>query len=249
MTKPTKLAWLATFACTLITVSATADELATVEKKICETWNKHKSLTFKITMSSQWDEGEAIIKGSGSGTGEVLRKGPDVLYRTDLTTSMSRRAPDGDIEMTRDIIIIVDAKDQYVLHDIGGEKMAAKTKINPENSPDPKVIFERLRRNAELKLLPEETLDGQRVFVLESTPSQSGRQRFSRVVCYFLQDSGALTRKVYYNLNGEAAETRAYTDFKFDVDIDPKRMEFQAPEGVKVRDRNDKIRGYIPKTP
>jgi hypothetical protein len=91
---------------------------------------------------------------------------------------------------------------------------------------------------ADLKVLPEQTIDGQKVWVIEGMRHEPDRHTgVVRTVVYFLQDSGALRRLEHYDAANARCETYDYTDFQYDVELDPQGFVFNPPPGAHVIDR------------
>ena len=57
-----------------------------------------------------------------------------------------------------------------------------------------------------------------------------------KMVFFFRQDIGLMVRMVSHNEAGKPVTTMTYGDIKLDVDIEPGRFVFKAPEGVEVLD-------------
>ena len=212
--------------------AAVADDLQALEKKITAGWDKHKSMTAKMTMTLHMGN-----HATGAGTFEVLNKGGKVLSRMEMKVEMVHKAGDQEMRMEQRITSIVDGEYTYMVMDMMGQKTAMKMNIDPEKSADPKSMFASLRKTTELKLLPDETIDGKKVHVLEATPKEVSAVPIAKEIYYFQQEAGILVKLISYGADGKPIQTMSITDVKFDIDIDPQRFVFKAPPGVQVIDQ------------
>jgi outer membrane lipoprotein-sorting protein len=210
-----------------------ADDLATVEKDLTRAWDKTKSMTAKITMTTNMDMGGKPLESKGDGTLEMLHKGDKIYMRMELKTTMPQ--PVGATATEQSMLTILDGEYAWTLSETMGQKMAMKTKPDARMMGDPKSTFAELRKDHELKLLPDETVDGTKVYVIEATPKDTGGTP-SKTLLYFGKDHGMLVKTLVQNPEGKPTMTMTYTDIKYDVDINPDRFVFKPPPGVEVQD-------------
>ncbi|HNQ23835.1 MAG TPA: outer membrane lipoprotein-sorting protein [Phycisphaerae bacterium] len=227
-------------------VPAVADEVTDVTNKIIEAWEKHTSISGKIHSVSRTGSGPLATHSENQGTYEVLRRDGKLLYRLEMASTMRVGKPDqmpheGESPaeepqvIAQKTLMIIDGTNTYTLTDSNGEVSAGKGRLRPERSPDPRTLFASVIPKSDLKLLPEETVDGQPVWVIEVKPKPEEAHRFARIVYYFRHD-GIQVKEVVYGGEGETARTMTVTDIKVDAEIDPKRFVFEAPPGVEVKD-------------
>ena len=243
MAKHVMLVLMAGMALSLTAQAAVGEELAAVEKKICASWEKHKSMTGKMTMEMQMEQGSMVMESKGEGTHEIMRKGEQVLSRTEMKNTMVQKMGEQEMKMSQEVTIIVDGEFAYTLsvQDMMGQqtKMAVKSDIDPQMSGDPKALFEQLAKDNELKLLPEETVDGKKVYVIAATPKErpAAPGAPSKTVFHFDQQDGYMVKMVTYTAEDKPLTTVSYSDVKLGVDLQPSRFVFEAPEGVQVIDQ------------
>jgi hypothetical protein len=246
MRKTVRMVWLAGAVLGLSFIPARADELDAVQKKICEAWAKHKSITAKITLEQRFELGGMVLQTKGDGIFECMRKGDKTLSRTELKLTTTQKFGDEEKKMDQEMLSIVDEQYSYTLSssDFEGQKrtIAVKGEIDPQMNPDPQVMFKRVAQDHDLKLMPEEAIDGKKVFVIAATPKEKMESPAApaKNLFYFLQEAGVLTKVVGVGQDDKPLQTMTYSDFKFDVDLKPERFEFKAPEGVEVIDQTKK---------
>ncbi len=237
MRKRVRVVLMAGLVLGLVVPTVVADELATVEKKLTAAWKQHKSVTVKLTMVTKMEQPGFAMDSKAEGTQEVLKKGDKILYRMDMATSAVQKVGDQEMKSQSKTTAISDGAFLYMLTETDGQKMAFKSKADPQQAGDPTGTFKLLREHNQLKLLPEEETDGQKAYVIEAIPKEAAGPQATRTVIYYSQEHGVLLKSVTYDASGKPMSTMTCTDYKFDVKIDPQRFVFKAPEGVQVIDQ------------
>jgi outer membrane lipoprotein-sorting protein len=224
--------------------AARADDLAAAEKQIIRNWQKHRSLKASVTRHEGTEARGNRAARRGEGTFESLRKGGRALFRYEMNSTWKIMAGEREAIVENKILIVGDGKYQYELSDNIGWKSACKRKPDPIVRADVvipadiKALFERLRADYQLELLEEDSVDGHDAFVIEATrKSRRGGATRKRQAYYFSKEHGMLLKLEERDRKGKAISSLMYTDLEFDTEIDPKRFEFQAPEGVIVEDK------------
>lgn len=216
---------------------AIADDLEAVQKKIHAAWEKQKSMTGKMLMVTRMELGGMVVDGKGDGTVEFLRDGDKVKTRTDMKSTMTRKMGEQETKMEQSMLYVSDGEFGYTLTEMMGQKSAAKTKIDPRMTGEPKGMFEELAKDYTLKLLPDETLDGMKTYVIEATPKEKAAAGpATRMVLGFHQDTGFVLKMTMFGADEKPITTMTYSDLKFDTKINPDDFKFKAPEGVTVVD-------------
>ncbi len=229
------VAWLAVGLCGAAAVAE--DDLAAVEKKIQTAWEHQKSMSAKLTMSTHMEMGTMVIDGSGEGTVEFLRADGKVRVRTEMRMTSTQKMGDQDHKAEQTMLNIVDGDVMYTLTETMGQKSATKAKTDPKMSGDPAAVFEELHKSHQMKLLPEETVDGAKVYVISATPNEKGPAGGGRMVFYFHQEAGVVVKMQVFGEGEKPMTTVSYGDVKRDPKIDAERFKFTAPEGVQVIDQ------------
>lgn len=209
------------------------DTIDSVEKEIIEKWSKMTSLTAK--MATDANMGGMAMKMTG--TIEFLNKEGKELFRLEAEMEQAM----GGQTMKSTILSIVDGEFQWMLMDMGMMKQAMKTKPDDfQGSPGGKKMFEQMKKDNDLKLLPSEKIDDKDCYVIEVKPKKTGEQ-LALVKMYFAKDSGIMVKMVGYDTGNNAVMTSTYSDIKTNVEIPAERFVFTAPEGVQVMDmtKND----------
>jgi len=222
-----------------VAAAALADDLESVEKRIVEAWGKHKSMTAKIVTSNHMEMGDMVIDGKGDGTLETQREGDKQLIHMELKNAMTRKAGGQETKMDQAMTLIADGEFAYTSSDAMGKPTVVKTKIDAMMTGEPKALLAEFRKQNELKLLPEDSVDGRKVFVIEATPKEKRAAPGApvKMILNFDQEHGVMVKSAALTEDGKPVNTMTYSDVKFDVKVDPDRFKFKAPEGVEIIDR------------
>ncbi len=209
---------------------ARAEEtVESIEKKIIAKWAKVPSMTAKTTMDMTM-QGMSM---KSTGTMEYMKKGEKELYRIEMTMSQSFAGQ----EMKGGASTVCEGDYVYVLTDMMGQKNAMKQKAEDfKGSPGGEQMFKTLKETNELKVLPDEKVDGQAVYVLEAKPKSGGMQQIAKTKLFFAKDTGIPIKTLGLGPNDEAIMTMTVTDIKLGANVDAARFVFKAPEGVEVID-------------
>jgi outer membrane lipoprotein-sorting protein len=231
----------------LVVSAAVADDLETVEKRICTAWAKHRSATATIAMQSEFTSDEHHMTSNGQGTYEFLRQGDKLLARTEMRSTMTQRVGEQEMSSQQQVLVVVDGQWAHTYAEttveFGGtqmppQRMATKRNISGEASPDPRQMLADLHKDHSVTLLPEDAGAGQKLYVLEARPKHAvPGNPIAKMVHYFDQDSGCMAKLVMLDERDKPIQTITYSDYKFDVDIKPERFVFVAPPGVQVVDQ------------
>lgn len=212
--------------------------LESVEKAIAEKSAGHTAWQGKVVTEQNMQTPDMKMEGRGESTFEYMKKGDKWLYRME-GKSRNKSTAAGQ-EQTQDItmLTICDGEFVYTLSDTQGQKSAMKMKAPEDLSlVSDKAMFDTLSKEHTLKLLPDESVDGKKCWVIEATPKQAAPPGTAAVVVtYYDQDSGMSLKSIAKDSAGKTVFSSVTTDVKVDPKIAPERFVFKAPEGVQVMD-------------
>lgn len=220
-----------------------AETLESVEKKITEQLGKYKTLRLKSKLTSNVQTEAVKMKTMADSVAEYARRpGGKWVSRTESATKISRKIGDNAEEKDEaKVLSIYDGESFYVLTEMPKQKSAMKMQPDPKSNVNPldgKGLFNLLHEYYDVKLLPDESVDGQAVYVIEATPKKrdnaDGNQ--GKVLSYYDKKTGVAIKSVMYDKAGKVTGTSMTTDVKPDVDIPADRFVFKAPPGVEVMD-------------
>lgn len=218
-------------------VFASAEDLDSVQKKIVEAWNKHKSLTAKLTTVTQMDLGGGTsMNGTGQGTYEFMKQGGKLLSRLELNNTIVQKQGGDETKLEQQLLMISDGETSHTLSNVFGERRAVKSRVPAHQTGEPKALFERLRQENVVKLLPDSTVDGRKVYVIELTPKRLAPGFPQKQILSFDQESGFMLKIEGRGENDLPLTAMTYGDIKLDQAIDPDRFKFTLPAGVELID-------------
>ncbi len=230
-------------ACVLIVVAmlghsaaVRAETLADVEKFIGDKWDKLKSASYDMEMSSN-NEGQGYsMKMTSAGKSEVMRDGDKVKIHMDTKTTNDMVAAGNSTKTEMLSTMVVDGEFAYTMMDNSGQKSVMKTKAQSfSDGAGGKGFLKMLKEHGELALLPDETVDGKATYVIEGKAkgAAAGGQNSKY---YFSKENGMVIQSVSGSADGKAKTIMKITNIKIDPAIAADRFTFTAPAGVQVTD-------------
>lgn len=220
-------------------VAARGQTLEEVEKKINQHADQLKSWVWEGTTIQDFDSEHFKMKATMHGRIEFMKQDGKVLYHMETKSSGSRQVAGQEDTLDSTSTTICDGQFVYTLTEQGGEKSATKTKADPvQTSAFGKADFELLRQSHDLKLLADETLDGQGVYVVEAIQRavEGAPMGPTRSLYYFSKDNGFNLKTVTMDANGKTILTATTKSLQMNPTLSPDRFVFKAPEGVEVMD-------------
>jgi len=204
-----------------------------VTKKITEASKNLKSFSAKVKMVTEMKQEGFSMTSKMDGTIEMMRKGDHFMMRNE-TEGVSETSVAGQTnKQETSSVMINDGEYQYTLSEMGGAKSAYKSKHQgPGPDEDP---FQAWRETADLKVLPDESVEGMEVWVIEVTPKE-GQFQQGKSLLYFHKDSGQMIKMVVNTPDGTPMTTMTYSDIKINPKVDADRFEFKPPPGVTVQE-------------
>ena len=228
--------------------AAWAQDLEDVKKRITAAWKNHRTMTAKMDSLTQFDFGVMSVESKATGTIEVMREGDTFKSRMELRVSNTRKMGEESETMEQKALTVVDGEYVWTLMEMGEQKQAMKAKATEQSAPDPARMLTGLREEFNLKVLPDEKVDGREAWVIEATPKTPGAIPIVRMVQYFWKEHGVLLKSVGYTAEGQTANTITFSEHKFDEKIDPARFTLTVPEGVTVIDQTAATPGPVAPT-
>lgn len=224
---------LASLAC-FTTAAARAEKLEDVEKKLSEQSKKITSMSMKMKSVSDVSAEGFKTKSTLDGTYEYLIDGKKTLSRTDAVTKTHTEAGPVKQDMDAKSLSVNDGEFMWVLSEQSGQKSVSKLKADEKQSANWR---DDMKEWYNVKLLPDETIEGKPCYVLEMTPKKAvpGDTNY-RSVQYYQKDNCVLVKAVVFDAAGKPVSTTTYSDIKINPSLDKSRFKFTPPPGVEVMD-------------
>lgn len=205
------------------------EALDAVEKKLSDAWTKVRSLTAKATSESNF---EGILV-TNVGTLEYMSDRGRELVRLDV--EMSRRVAERAVEVKTSMLY--DGVHMYTTTDHGNAKVAAKQSPNNLNiAPGGRRFFALVKQSHVLRVLGEEKLEGEEVYVIEGRPRAPDPQVASVMKFYLSKSTGLRRKAVGTDGDGRVVYSSEYTNIKVDEPVSAERFKFEAPPDSEVID-------------
>ena len=142
-----------------------------------------------------------------------------------------------DIQTKGQWTIVCDGEFLYSVAEEYGEKTAAKYKPDPAQFGEPKAVLENLEKHFNIKLLPEQKVDGLDCVVFELTPKNPETSPTARTISYFRKDVGLNIKNSSYDKEGKEAFVSVTSGIEINVSVDVDKFKFTPPAGVTVEDK------------
>jgi len=221
--------------------AAVADEkLDALEKEIAAKWKQVNSMTADMNMTMESDQGGMKMKHTMKVKVEYLRKGEKMLSRMEGEMVMLMDMGGQKNTMKTPFLAVSDGEFTHSLVEQMGQKMCTKAKAD-ENSLTGEAMFKSLREQYELTLADDEEVDGEKCWVVQGKPKMAAQPgQPVKMVFYVRQKDAATVQMIGYDASDKKVMTTTYRDIKFNEKLDPKRFEFEVPEGVQVMDMTNR---------
>lgn len=228
-----------------------ADTLEEVEKKLIEAAEKNKTMTARMVSTMEMEGAQMKMKSKQEGTLETARRGEKYLSRSEAkSTGTNKFGDQPEQKIEEKSLAIFDGDYLYTYSEGANGKQAFKMKADTtKQGAVSRRMFDDLRKGHELKLLPEEKVDGRACYVIEATPRKAGEGVTQKNTFWYDKESAVVMKMVFErkDANARTNSTTVMSEVKLGVDIKPERFVFKAPDGVEVVDmdkmREDAARG------
>ena len=226
-------------------ITAKSRAVVETEERLLARWNDIRSFSAKLSTSFEQREG-AKMRFEGEGTYDYLTKDGKTFIRSKQARDVyvdagGAKATDGTaldrIFTGQRLLKILDGDYVYevdVRHEQFGGLVVKKLLPHPLaiQFAGGKTLFKWLDQADELRLLPDETLDGKQVYVFE-TVTLTGRMK---TLCFFDKETGILLKLTSEGEQPSLKSTFALSDIQLNVPFSDDHFTYTAPSGVEVQD-------------
>lgn len=209
-----------------------ADTIEQLQKKLAGSYAKVHSLSAKTSVSQDFKMQGLAYKAQSNGRFELLRQGGIMLFRMEMESKTVQQMGKNRSEVEGTSLIIDDGKFVYNYTVNNGAKSAIRAPST--RSTDPVSMLKNVAKTYDLKVLPEDVVDGAACYVVEARIKDPTTSPMFRQVFYLRKDVSILAKMIAYDNNGRQVATNLAKDIEVDAKIDPDRFKFEAPPGVEV---------------
>jgi outer membrane lipoprotein-sorting protein len=240
-----RLAGLAVLAAVAGNGGGTEDALRELEGKLAEQWAKVNAYSATMIV-------EANVSASGIGVSTTMT-GPLYVQRVEGGRMRSRSelagkvsiGPLGLLKLDTRVLSVSDGETQYAEQRVRNTVKVVISKPGAENE-DGKAPgggeqkLSELVKRYDLRVLPDEVLDGRALYVLEGRPRTEEDKKgldVDRVLVYFDQETGIQRKMVLFNPAGETITQVMFENIQLNPQLSPSLFEYTIPEGAEVIDQ------------
>ncbi len=213
------------------------ETLESVEKAITEKVGAHGSYRGKVVGGQHLENAEMKFDSEIDLTYEGLKKGDQWLYRSEGTTKSVAVVQGQEHKQDTTTLVVFDGQFVWTLTESNGQKSVSKAGPSAQFWVlAGKAYFDNLRRDFELTLLPDETIDGKVTWPIQATARQAPSEgALATLITYFDKETGIGFKSVGKDSAGKIMMNLT-TDLTVNTSPAPDRFIFKAPEDVPVMD-------------
>lgn len=201
-------------------------------------YNALNSFTARIQMSANIGAGET----GGQGTIYYLKEGDVIKVRQEMTMSATTSAGGTPQKVEQKMMLVVTGPEAYVEQTAMGQTQVVRQKpdqVEQALSYGPRKI-EALALDKELKILPEQKLDGREVYVVEAIQRAAENVPGGKMALYVAKDTGLMVLQELFDEKNQLMTSSRLLDIKPNADIPAETFQYTPPEGVKVLDLSNR---------
>ncbi len=215
-----------------------ADTLESVEKTIVEKAGSLTSFQGKMVSTQNMQNPQMKYEAQNDMTSDCLKKDGKWLYRSEGKTKSVSVVEGQEQKQDVNMLIVCDGQFVWTLTDANGQKNVMKTRPEGEFSMvTDKAYFEDMRKDYDLKLLPDESVEGKATWPIQATPREAAAEGdVATLITYFDKETGISVKTVGKDAAGKVIMTSLTKDVKINAAVPADRFVFKAPEGVQVMD-------------
>ncbi len=234
---------------TLMSASiANAATLEDVERIIEEKWAGITSFSADISVDVKIPLGLVDVPSNAEGTIELMAMEGGRRYRLDIRNHLAKSflLRDG---LTQEILTVFDGEHEFTELTVFGRKQVSKRVPDENDANRPmggSAVFDRLRKQGDVKLAGETTIDGAPVWIIDVTANGKpvdvqGPIEPDRIRVFIAQDSGLQVRLIMFNEKDKELLRMRYSNIELNPKLDAARFNYTPPPGVKVTEGDPSI--------
>lgn len=206
-------------------------------------WNEHQTMTADIEIEVVTPSATGRLVTRETGTVEAMNTGQHPLVRVELDSRKVWQTTGEPVERELRMLTVFDGQYTWDLTQSEEASMAIKAGPTARPAVTGNQVLGTLDGFFELEVQPDEVVDGRRVWVVYGTPGPSGPGHVKRAAVYIDQQHGVLVKSVLEGQQPNSGKTSTFRNFKFDIELDPQRFQFEVPPGVELFDQTGEAGG------
>jgi len=234
---------IAGLVCFGMAFASNAKELAEIENELSAHWERIRTYSARIEMKGQAAQGASTVEMNGKGSIEGMKKDTTMLYRMEMDQTISMGAS----EMPNKMLVVYDGTEVFTQTSMLGQTMVFTSKPEEQSQVMPgggKEAFKRMHEQFEMKVMPDDTLNDEPVYMLELRPKQDaasqpkapGKSQFDKALLSLSQKTGFPLKMLMFDDGEKPIMTLTYKEYKLDPELNPARFAYTPPPGAIVMD-------------
>jgi len=241
MFRPSMFASIALAA--LFASTAGATTLADIEQLVEEKWAEVSSFRANISVNVKVPMGSIEVPANAEGTIELMAADGGRKYRLGITNHVAKNfvMRDG---LTQEVLTVFDGEYAFTETTVFGRKQVTKQVNDAANTNQPiggSAIFDRLRKQGDVTLAGDTTIDGTAVWMIDVKGNGKPIEvqapiKPSRMRVFIAQESGLQVRVLMFDKKNKEIMRMLYTNVQLNPELDAARFQYTPPPGVKVKE-------------
>lgn len=231
--------------CTLVLAAglARAESLEEVEKKLLAAHAQLQSYSARMQHRERLEmSGTDYMATEVTGTIEWMRKGDKILYRLDMSGTVTQKFGEAEPQVIGQTSTLVsDGTHYFTLAEQLGHRRFIKQKVDTTVNGDIRSIIDIVKADNSIALAPDDKVEGAECHVIELTPKDppGDDDPIHKTLLYFRKDIGLNVKVVSRNKAGKTVYDRTLVDLKINPSIEPSRFVLERPADVELTDLTD----------
>lgn len=228
----------------LITNSAVVAEesIPSIEAQAIAAAEKVDAVSAKMRINTLVKMGDADIESESNGTYEHQRHGNRIVFRIDLNNVVTSRHQGQTRKAEQTVLTISDGSACYVITtQVGRKPTVTKSIAQPgQNIVADENFFTSLKKSYDLRVLPDQNIEGKKAWVIEATPKAASDDQPAKTIHYIQKESGLRVKSTGHDKTGRRIQLTALSQINLKPDIKPDRFLVELPDDVTIVDMTGK---------
>ncbi len=213
-----------------------AKTIEEIEKELIAAMKNTKSIKADMKTEFSMAQQGFELKSNTIGKIESLRDGDKYMVRSEGTTDSLQKMGGMETKKQQKTLSISDGKFGYTMTEEDGVKQVMKTEaVDADRLP-----WADFGKDAEMKVLPDEKVDGADCYVIEMKMPAGVGSAMGKMLYYCRKDCGMQSKMVGYGSDGEVMMTMTIHNIELNKGVSADRFVFKVPDGVEVTDMTGK---------
>lgn len=221
---------------------AAQETLPSIQSQAIAATEKLESVSANMRINAMMKMGEADIESESNGTYEHQRHGNRIVFRIDLVNVVTSKLQGQMRKAEQTVLTMSDGAACYTVTTQAGRKPTV-TKSIPQPGQTimaDKHFFTSLKSSFNLRVLPDQTIENKKAWVIEATPKAASADQPARTLHYIQKESGLRVKSTGHDKSGRRIQLTALSQINLNPEIKPDRFLVELPDDVTIVDMTGK---------